>query len=164
MDDRVATACALAGGRAGGKHKVALSNERKVDVLRRLTRVEAFERYLRKAFLGQKTFSGEGLDVMIPMLEEILHMLGDDDVPNAVIGMAHRGRLSPIAHVVNMPYEEILAEFEAQNDRNAGLGGSDAVEQRQRLGLGSNVQFAAKQCDERTGPGERFIAAAVAHI
>jgi len=60
------------------------------------------------------------------MLEEILHMLGADDVPNAVIGMAHRGRLATIAQVVKMPYEEILAEFEAQNDRNAGIaGGSD---------------------------------------
>ncbi len=53
-----------------GKHKVPLDGERKIDLLRRLTAVEAFERYLRKAFLGQKTFSGEGLDVMVPMLEE----------------------------------------------------------------------------------------------
>ena len=46
----------------------------------RLTQVEAFDRYVRKTFLGQKTFSGEGLDVMVPMLEEMLDMLADDGV------------------------------------------------------------------------------------
>ncbi len=100
-----------------GKHKIALSSESKIAVLRRLTRVEAFERFLRKTFIGQKTFSLEGLDVMVPMLEEMLQMLAEDGVPNAVLGMAHRGRLNTIAHVVNVPYEEILAEFEAAHER-----------------------------------------------
>jgi len=100
-----------------GKHKIALDNDRKIDLLQRLTRVEVFERYLRKTFLGQKTFSGEGLDVMVPMLEEMLEMLARDGTANAVLGMAHRGRLATIAHVVNMPYEEILAEFEAAHER-----------------------------------------------
>ena len=108
-----------------GRHAVGLSNEQKVDVLCRLTRVEAFERFLRKTFLGQKTFSLEGLDVMVPMLEEVLNMLAGDGVPNAVIGMAHRGRLNTIAHVVNLPYEEILAEFEAAHER--GEVGEDDV-------------------------------------
>ncbi|HEY8296474.1 MAG TPA: multifunctional oxoglutarate decarboxylase/oxoglutarate dehydrogenase thiamine pyrophosphate-binding subunit/dihydrolipoyllysine-residue succinyltransferase subunit [Candidatus Baltobacteraceae bacterium] len=107
-----------------GRHKVALSNERKVEVLRRLTRVETLERYLRKVFLGQKTFSVEGLDATVPMLEEMLQMLGDDGVPHAVIGMAHRGRLNTIAHVVNTPYEEILSEFEAAHARGeVGIDG-----------------------------------------
>jgi 2-oxoglutarate decarboxylase len=100
-----------------GKHKVTLDNARKIELLQRLTRVEVFERYLRKTFLGQKTFSGEGLDVMVPMLQEMLEMLVHDGTGNAVIGMAHRGRLATIAHVVNMPYEEILAEFEAAHER-----------------------------------------------
>ncbi len=100
-----------------GKHKIALSDERKIDLLGRLTRAEAFERYLRKAFLGQKTFSGEGLDAMVPMLEEALELFVHDGTSDAVIGMAHRGRLATIAHVVNLPYEEILAEFEAAHER-----------------------------------------------
>jgi multifunctional 2-oxoglutarate metabolism enzyme len=108
-----------------GKHIVSLSKEHQLRFLRRLTKVEAFERYLRKTFLGQKTFSGEGLDVMVPMLEEILSMLADDGVANAVIGMAHRGRLSVIAHVVNRPYEELLQEFEAAHLR--GEVGDDDV-------------------------------------
>jgi len=108
-----------------GKHKSALSNEQQIELLRRLTRVETFERYLRKTFLGQKTFSGEGLDVMVPMLEQMLEMLAHEGTGHAVLGMAHRGRLATIAHVVNMPYEEILAEFEAAHER--GEVGADDV-------------------------------------
>jgi 2-oxoglutarate decarboxylase len=100
-----------------GAHKVSLSPSRQIRVLQRLTKGETFERFIRKTFLGQKSFSGEGLDVMVPMLEETLEMLADEDTPNAVLGMAHRGRLSVIAHVVNMPYEELLGEFEAAHQR-----------------------------------------------
>ena len=110
-----------------GKHKVPISNERQIELLRRLTRVEAFERYLRKTFLGQKTFSGEGLDVMVPMLEEMLELLARDGTANAVLGMAHRGRLATIAHAVNLPYEEILAEFEAANQRGEVRGDVDVT-------------------------------------
>jgi len=100
-----------------GAHKISLSPKRQIRFLQRLTKVETFERFIRKTFLGQKSFSGEGLDVMVPMLEEMLEMLADEDTPNAVLGMAHRGRLSVIAHVVNMPYEELLGEFEAAHQR-----------------------------------------------
>ena len=88
--------------------------------------MEAFDRYVRKTFLGQKTFSGEGLDVMVPMLEEMLDMLADDGVADAVLGMAHRGRLNVIAHVVNLPYEEVMTEFEAAQYRG-NLGDDDVM-------------------------------------
>jgi multifunctional 2-oxoglutarate metabolism enzyme len=100
-----------------GVHRVPLSPQRKAQLLMRLTKVETMERYLRRNFIGQKTFSIEGLDVMIVMLEEIINMLAEDGTPTAVIGMAHRGRLATIAHVVNRPYEEIVAEFEAAEIR-----------------------------------------------
>ncbi len=96
-----------------GTHFVPLSPERARRVLERLTKVETFERYLRKAYIGQKTFSIEGLDVMIPMLEETITELADDGTKTAVLGMAHRGRLSTISYVVNRPYEEIFVEFHA---------------------------------------------------
>ncbi len=108
-----------------GKHRVSLTNEQQLRVLERLTRHEVFERFLRKSFLGAKTFSGEGIDAMVPMLEEMLESFGTDNVPNVVLGMAHRGRLSTIAHVVNVKYEEILAEFEAAHRR--GEVGDDDV-------------------------------------
>jgi 2-oxoglutarate dehydrogenase E1 component len=96
-----------------GMHRRELTPQRKVQVLQRLTKVETMERYFRKQFMSQKTFSIEGLDVMIPMLEETISMLAEDGTKTAVIGMAHRGRLSAIAHVVNRSYDELLAEFEA---------------------------------------------------
>ena len=96
-----------------GLHRRELTPQRKVQVLGRLTKVETMERYFRKQFLSQKTFSIEGLDMMVPMLEEMISMLAEEGTQNIVLGMAHRGRLSTIAHVVNRPYEELLAEFEA---------------------------------------------------
>src|SRR5579862_6050961 len=109
-----------------GRNRVKESPQRQIDFLERLTQVEAFDRYVRKTFLGQKTFSGEGLDVMVPMLEEMLDMLADEGVENAVIGMAHRGRLNVIAHVVNSPYEEVMTEFEAAQYRG-NLGDDDVM-------------------------------------
>ncbi len=98
-----------------------ISTERARQILGRLTKVETFERYLRKSYVGQKTFSIEGLDAMIPMLEEIITQLADDATLTAVLGMAHRGRLATIAHVVNRPYEEILAEFDAAAGRRSDV-------------------------------------------
>ncbi|MGD1067314.1 MAG: 2-oxo acid dehydrogenase subunit E2 [Vulcanimicrobiaceae bacterium] len=95
-----------------GMHRRPLTPQRRVQVLQRLTKVETMERFFRKQFMSQKTFSIEGLDVMVPMLEETISMLAEDGTKTVVIGMAHRGRLSTIAHVVNRPYEELLSEFE----------------------------------------------------
>ncbi|HEY4413458.1 MAG TPA: thiamine pyrophosphate-dependent enzyme, partial [Gaiellaceae bacterium] len=102
-----------------GMHRRPLTPQRRVQVLQRLTKVETMERYFRKQFMSQKTFSIEGLDVMVPMLEETISMLAEDGTKTAVIGMAHRGRLSTIAHVVNRAYEELLAEFESASQREA---------------------------------------------
>ncbi|MEA2668401.1 MAG: hypothetical protein QOJ33_1335, partial [Chloroflexota bacterium] len=100
-----------------GRYRQPLSPERKLQLLGRLTKVEAMDRYLRKTFLGQKTFSIEGLDSMIVMLEETLQLLSDNGTRQVVMGMAHRGRLSVIAHVVNRTYESLLVEFEQSKDR-----------------------------------------------
>ena len=103
-----------------GRYRQPLSPERKLQLLGRLTKVEAMDRYLRRAFLGQKTFSIEGLDSMIVMLEETLQLLSDNGTRQVVMGMAHRGRLSVIAHVVNRTYESLLVEFEQSKDRVEG--------------------------------------------
>jgi 2-oxoglutarate dehydrogenase E1 component len=100
-----------------GSHLAPVSKERRLRLLDRLTRVEAFERYLRKAFLGHKTFSIEGVDAMVPMMEEMLDIFAEDGVGEVDIGMAHRGRLSVITHVVDRPYEEVLREFEQAEAR-----------------------------------------------
>jgi 2-oxoglutarate dehydrogenase E1 component len=108
-----------------GMHRRELTPQRRVQVLQRLTKVEVMERYFRKQFMSQKTFSIEGLDVMVPMLEETISLLAEDGTKTVVLGMAHRGRLSTIAHVVNRPYEELLAEFEAASLREESRAGDD---------------------------------------
>ncbi|MBV8171988.1 MAG: multifunctional oxoglutarate decarboxylase/oxoglutarate dehydrogenase thiamine pyrophosphate-binding subunit/dihydrolipoyllysine-residue succinyltransferase subunit, partial [Candidatus Eremiobacteraeota bacterium] len=100
-----------------GAHRRALSREDALRVLDSLTSVETFERYLRRSFLGQKTFSIEGLDAMIPMLQEAVDLLGADGTGEVDLGMAHRGRLAVITHVIGRPFEEALREFEMAEKR-----------------------------------------------
>ncbi len=95
-----------------GQHRRPLSHEGKKQLLARLTAVDALERFLHRAYLGQKRFSIEGLDMTVPMLDFTIELAAAHRTRKTVIGMAHRGRLNVLAHVVNVPYETILAEFE----------------------------------------------------
>jgi 2-oxoglutarate dehydrogenase E1 component len=97
-----------------GEYRQPLDRERKRALLERLSEVEGFERYLRRAFLGQKQFSIEGLDVMVPMLDEAIELASAGGAKQVVLGMAHRGRLNVIAHTLGRPYEVILREFEGE--------------------------------------------------
>src|SRR5205085_5618857 len=93
--------------------------DEKKRLLTRLSEVEGMERYLRRAFLGQKQFSIEGLDVMVPMLDEAIDLAAEGGAHEVVIGMAHRGRLNVLAHVIGRPYETILREFEGERALDA---------------------------------------------
>jgi 2-oxoglutarate dehydrogenase E1 component len=97
-----------------GKYRTPLSAAEKKDLLAQLSRVEAFEQYLRRAFLGQKQFSIEGLDVMVPMLDEAIGLAVENGAHEVVIGMAHRGRLNVLAHTLGLGYDSILREFEGE--------------------------------------------------
>jgi 2-oxoglutarate dehydrogenase E1 component len=97
-----------------GRFRQALAGEEKKALLRRLCQVEGMERFLRKRFLGQKQFSLEGLDVMIPMLDETIELAAEAGAHEIVMGMAHRGRLNVLAHTIGTPYESILREFEGE--------------------------------------------------
>jgi 2-oxoglutarate dehydrogenase E1 component len=81
-------------------------------LLRRLTDVEAFERFLHQTYLGQKRFSIEGTDMLVPMLDEIVLAAAGDGVREVIFGMAHRGRLNVMTHVLGKPYQAIIAAFE----------------------------------------------------
>ena len=82
-----------------------------VALLDRLTQVEAFERFLHRSFPGKTRFSIEGVDMMVPILDEVIAESAEAGTRNILIGMAHRGRLNVMAHVLNKPYAQILAEF-----------------------------------------------------
>src|SRR5713226_1998743 len=80
-------------------------------LLKRITQVEAFERFLHQTYPGQKRFSLEGTDVLVPMLDEIIRGAVESGTGEVIIGMAHRGRLNVLAHVLEKPYAAILSEF-----------------------------------------------------
>jgi 2-oxoglutarate dehydrogenase E1 component len=80
-------------------------------LLDRVTQVEVFERFLQRTFPGKTRFSVEGLDMLVPVLDEIISGAADTGARHAVIGMAHRGRLNVLAHILEKPYAQILAEF-----------------------------------------------------
>lgn len=89
-----------------------LPKAEKQKTYKRLTEVEEFEKFLHRTFVGQKRFSIEGLDSMVPLLDEIVANSVTDGAKTINIGMAHRGRLNVLAHVLGKPYEMIFAEFQ----------------------------------------------------
>src|SRR6266702_3306967 len=89
-------------------------------LLERLTQLEVFERYLHQTFPGQKRFSIEGTDVLVPMLDELISESIESETREVIIGMAHRGRLNVLAHVLGKPYAAILSEF-AHAKHEAGV-------------------------------------------
>ena len=95
-----------------GEHRVPLSDEEKQRLLTELARVEVLERFLHRNYLGHKRFGIEGLDVLVPMLHRALELACEEGAEESVMGMAHRGRLNVLAHVLGMTYEHLLAEFE----------------------------------------------------
>lgn len=80
-------------------------------LMRQLTKVEALEHFLHRIFPGKTRFSVEGLDMMVPMLDIMLGESAQADIYNILIGMAHRGRLNVLAHILSKPYAEIFQEF-----------------------------------------------------
>ena len=88
-----------------------LTLDERTTLLERLHQVEQFEEFLHRTFVGQKRFSIEGNDVLVPMLDEMLSYMIDSGAKHILMGMAHRGRLNVLAHVLGKPYQNIFSEF-----------------------------------------------------
>ncbi len=102
-----------------GAHRQPLAEEEKLRLLERLIDVFQFERFIEKAYLGQKIFTIEGLDIVVPMLDELVTLAHRSGAEEVVFGMAHRGRLSVLAHNLGRSVESILAEFEGSKQIDA---------------------------------------------
>ena len=101
-----------------------ISADEKRKVLQRLTEVESLERFLHQTFVGAKRFSIEGIDILVPMLDRIIHEASVAETHEVVMGMAHRGRLNVLAHILGKPYAAILQEFQsAKQDESASVAG-----------------------------------------
>jgi multifunctional 2-oxoglutarate metabolism enzyme len=94
-------------------------------ILSRLNVAEAFEMFLQTKFVGQRRFSLEGAEALIPLLDAVLTAAADEHLHEAVIGMAHRGRLNVLANIVGKSYGQIFAEFEGNIDPATTHGSGD---------------------------------------
>ncbi|KAB2335785.1 2-oxoglutarate dehydrogenase E1 component [Bacillus mesophilum] len=89
-----------------------LTVDRKKQLLRKLYETEGFEQYLHRTYVGAKRFSVEGLEMLIPSIEELVSLSAQEQVEDIAISMAHRGRLNVLAHVIKKPYEAIFSQFQ----------------------------------------------------
>ena len=102
-----------------------LSADERRWLLDQLTAAEGIERYLHTRFVGQKRFSLEGGDALIPMLDDLIQQGGSQGVRELVIGMAHRGRINVLVNVLGKSPEELFEEFEGNVDPEEMTGSGD---------------------------------------
>jgi len=119
-----------AGGRAA--HEAAL----RLRILQRLTAAEGLERYLHTRYVGQKRFSLEGGDALIPLLDVLIQRGGDHGMKEVTIGMAHRGRLNVLINIVGKTVTELFEEFEGK----AGIGFNGSGDVKYHQGFSSDLR------------------------
>lgn len=110
------------------------SIEKKEIILKQLNKAVVFEQFLGKKYVGEKRFSLEGCESVVPAIESIINAAADTGVEDVVIGMAHRGRLNVLANVLGKTYAEIFDEFEG-NEPKKNYGDGDV---KYHLGFRSN--------------------------
>jgi len=104
-----------------GAHFPTLDAAEKRKLLERVHQVEGLEQFLHRAYLGQKRFSLEGTDMLVPMLDQAIEELAKNGAREVVLGMAHRGRLNVLTHTVGVSYRELMAEFEGPSYKDSQL-------------------------------------------
>jgi 2-oxoglutarate dehydrogenase E1 component len=107
------------------KRHERLAPEEQQHILARLNAAEAFETFLQTKYVGQRRFSLEGGESLIPLLDEVLRACAEGGLDEVVIGMAHRGRLNVLANIVGKPYAKIFSEFEGHLDLSSAHGSGD---------------------------------------
>jgi 2-oxoglutarate dehydrogenase E1 component len=120
----------------GSRAKLELSDERRVALLERTTAAEGLERYLHSKYVGQKRFSLEGGESLIPMLDEMLQRAGSHGIKETAIGMAHRGRLNVLINILGKSPRELFEEFEGKK-KKTGKGSGDV---KYHMGFSSDME------------------------
>jgi 2-oxoglutarate dehydrogenase E1 component len=121
------------------------ASEAQKHILNRLNAAEAFETFLQTKYVGQKRFSLEGGESLIPLLDEVLQAAAESQLDEVVIGMAHRGRLNVLANIVGKPYEQIFSEFEGHIDPSSTQGSGDV-----KYHLGTTGKFTTPDGEHAT--------------
>ena len=96
-------------------NKPILSNDERIHILRKLIQANNFESFLHKKYVGQKRFSLEGGETLIPALDLIFERAAEKGVKEFVVGMAHRGRLNTLSNIFGKPAKEIFSEFDGKD-------------------------------------------------
>lgn len=96
------------------ENKPQLSSQQKIEILRKLNQAVVFENYLNTKFVGQKRFSLEGNESLIPALDQLIIKSAKLGVQEVVLGMAHRGRLNVLTNIFGKSYKQIFSEFEGK--------------------------------------------------
>jgi 2-oxoglutarate dehydrogenase E1 component len=137
------------------RNRPNLDRERKLRLLKSLRYAELFERFLHARFIGQKRFSLEGAETLIPLLEAVVEKAATLGVREIIFGTAHRGRLSILANILRKPYQEIFAEFE-ENFLPASSEGDGDV--KYHLGFSTNrmIETRGKSTESSEGTREEF--------
>jgi 2-oxoglutarate dehydrogenase E1 component len=107
------------------RNRAPFTVEERRRILAKLVEAESFERFLHSKYIGHKRFSLEGLEALIPLLDRVLSECARAGMREAVIGMAHRGRLNVLANVIGKPLSRIFAEFEGHVDPDSVQGSGD---------------------------------------
>jgi len=113
-------------------------HDEQMQILSRLNVAEAFEMFLQTKFVGQRRFSLEGAESLIPLLDAVLTEAADAALDEAVVGMAHRGRLNVLANIIGKSYAQIFQEFEGNLDPRTTHGSGDV-----KYHLGADGVFTA---------------------
>jgi len=115
------------------------SKDAKLRILERLTAAEGLERYLHTKYVGQKRFSLEGGDSLVPLLDVMLQRAGADGVKDAVIGMAHRGRLNVLVNTLGKPPRKLFDEFEGKFDHPAHDDRAHTGDVKYHMGFSADI-------------------------
>lgn len=118
------------------KNRPQFSVEDKKHILHKLNQSSEFENFLQKKFVGQKRFSIEGGESLIPALDALIEKGAEMGIQEFVVGMAHRGRLNVLANIFNKPMEEIFSEFEGKDYEDENFSG----DVKYHLGWSCNIE------------------------
>ena len=130
----------------------SLSFEEQHHILEALNEAEVFERFLHSRYVGQKRFGLEGAESTIVALQTILDVAADEGIKEAVIGMAHRGRLNVLANVVGKSYNDIFSEFEGNLDPESVQGSGDVKYHKGARGVYKNPRGATIDVSMASNP------------
>jgi 2-oxoglutarate dehydrogenase E1 component len=134
--------------------KPSFEREKKIVILRSLMYAELFEDFLQSRYQGQKRFSLEGAEALIPLLDAVVHKAPAMGVQEFVIGMAHRGRLNVLANVIGKPYDRIFAEFEDHFEDETGDGDGDV---KYHLGFSNAVSIGGQRVHLSLSPNPSHL-------